>query len=341
MTFLWPGFLSLLVVLPVATGLYLFMLRRRRRYAVRFSSLLLVRDVLPRRSWLKRHLPFGLFLLAMAGLIVALARPANTVRVPVDRATIILALDVSRSMRQQDVWPSRFEAAKNAALSFIQNQDPGVQIGIVAFSGYAQVVQSPTTDPDSLSAAIQSLTLGRGTGIGRGLLEAVDLLVEIEGLVPVAGGESQLGPGVLLPGTYSPYIIILLTDGVNTTGPLPLEAAQEAALMGVRTYTIGFGTPIEVTGESEQPQRSDGNNQFRGFFRRGLDEGTLREVAAMTGGEYYTAESAGELESVFTSLPTNLITRVETTEITVFFAALGALLAALALALSLAWNPLM
>jgi Ca-activated chloride channel family protein len=257
------------------------------------------------------------------------------VSVPTSQTAIILAMDVSRSMRAADIPPSRIEAAQNAALSFIQSQKPGTQIGIVAFAGFAEMVHPPTTDQQALEAAVESLTLGRGTAIGSGLLKAIDVIAEIDPSVAPSVTDSSPGfaPTPVPNGAYAPDIIVLLTDGVATTGPPPLDAAQQAVDRGVRVYTIGFGTDMGSAQFGGQPSGGGG-------FRRGIDEETLKEIAAMTGGTYYEASSASELLDVFESLPTYLITRHEVTEISVAFTAVGVLFAALAIGLALLWNPL-
>jgi Ca-activated chloride channel family protein len=344
MSFLWPGFLLLLGLVPLLFAGYIWALRRRRS-ALRYSSLSLVRAALPRYSRWRRHVPFALFLLALSVLSIAMARPVQIVSVPTGQATILLALDVSGSMRQNDIPPSRLQAAQSAALSFIQSQRPGTEIGIVAFAGYAELIQQPTTDQEALQGAVESLTTGRATAIGSGILKAIDAIAEIDKNVAPSvadsSRESQIPP--VAKGAYAPDIIVLLTDGVATTGMPPLEAAQQAADRGLRVYTIGFGT------ENGSPQFADpggfgggrGGGQFGGRgFRRGIDEDTLKQIADMTGGRYYAASSANELLKVFQSLPTYLITKHEVTEISVVFAAGGALLVALALALALRWNPL-
>jgi Ca-activated chloride channel family protein len=336
MDLLWPGFLALLVVIPLLLIAYIVMLRRRRRYAVRYSSLSLVREALAGQSRWRRHLPFALFLLGLTSLIVALLRPVAIVSVPTSQTAIILAMDVSRSMRAIDIQPSRIEAAKAAALSFIQGQKASTQIGIVAFAGFAEMVHPPTRDQEALETAIDSLTLGRGTAVGAGILSAIDVIADIDPYVArsVRDETQGIAPTPVPKGAYAPDIIVVLTDGVSTTGPSPLEAAQQAVDRGVRVYTIGFGT---ANGSFGGPQP---DSQFGGGFRRGIDEETLKQIAQMTGGEYYSAESAGELTSVFENLPTYLITRHETMELSVAFTALGALLAALAVVLSLRWHPL-
>lgn len=342
MDWLWPGFLLLLGLIPLLVAAYIWMLRRKRRFAVRYSSLSLVRDALPRSSFLRRHLPFALFLLALTSLVIALARPVAIVSVPTNQTTIVLALDVSRSMLQTDVQPSRLAAAEDAALTFIESQASSTRIGIVAFAGFAEMVQTPTTDQEALEAAIESLTTGRGTAIGSGILRSIDVISEIDPNVAPSVGDSFSGdrPEPVPNGAYVPEIIVVLTDGVTTTGPLPLDAAQQALDRGVRVYTIGFGTETgsAIPGEG---RGFGGDPQGRSRFRRGIDEETLKQVAEMTGGSYYTAESAAELETVFRSLPTSLITKHEIMELSVACVAAGVLLAALAIALSLRWNPLL
>lgn len=357
MAFLWPGFLFLLAIIPLMIVAYIWMLRRRRRFAVRYSSLSLVRAVLPHQSRLRRHIPFALFALALAGLLVALARPVSITTVPTDQTTIILAMDVSMSMHFNDIQPSRLAAAEQAAMSFIQRQKSTTQIGIVAFSGYSELIQPPTTDQASLLTAIESLTTGRRTAIGSGILKALDAIAEVDKNVAPSVSDPSTGAGPLpvAPGAYVPEIIVLLTDGVSNTGPLPLAAAQQAADRGVRVYTIGFGTqggPIspdqQQGGGGQGGQGGNGGGLFGGGslfgggggFRRGIDETTLMQIAALTGGTYYPAASANELQSVFQKLPTYLIAKHETSEISVAFVLFGALLASVAVTLSLLWHPL-
>src|SRR5512142_906734 len=180
MTFLWPGFLFCLALVPAMVFVYVWLLRRRRRFAVRYSSLSLVRSaLLPGSQW-RRHLPFGLFLLALASLLVALSRPVSVVTVPTGQTTIILAIDVSRSMCSTDIQPNRLQAAESAAMDFIRNQKPNTQIGIVAFSGFAELIQPPTTDQEALQAAIESLLTGRRTAIGNGILKSLDAIAEVD-----------------------------------------------------------------------------------------------------------------------------------------------------------------
>jgi len=176
MKFLWPAALMALGLIPLLILLFAWQQRRRRRFAVRYSSLSLVRAALPAQSRVRRYLPMALFLLALAGLAVGLARPVAVTRVPAGRATVVLALDVSGSMRSTDIAPSRLAAARQAALGFIDKQKATNQIGIVAFAGIAQLVQAPTTVPDDLQKAIRNLTTGRGTAIGDGIVTALETI---------------------------------------------------------------------------------------------------------------------------------------------------------------------
>jgi Ca-activated chloride channel family protein len=340
-------------LIPLIVGIYIWILRRRRRFAVRYSSLSLIREALPQQSLLRRYLPFALFLLGLVSLILALARPMAYVTVPSGRATIILAMDVSRSMCATDIPPNRLVAAQVAAQSFIDRQESTTQIGIVAFAGFAELIQPPTTDQELLQDAVATLTTARRTAIGSAILESLDTIAEINPDVAPSVGEFSKAPGPtpVPEGVYAPDIIVLLTDGASNRGPWPLDAAQQAADRGVRVYTIGFGTAngsmmncnIGFQGSTDIFSGQDFGGGFGGGgggFRRGIDEETLKEVAEITGGTYYSAESAGELHEVFENLPTYLITKTETTEISVAFTAAGALLAGLAIVLSMVWQPM-
>ncbi len=244
MTFLSSGFLYLLALIPALVAFYVWILHRPHPFAVHYSSLNLLQDVLPRHTGLRRHLPFGLFMTALASLVVALSRPVSIVMVPAAQATIILAVDVSRSMCSKDIQPTRLQAAEAAALTFIRSQKPNTRFGLVAFSGFAELIQAPTTEQDALEIAIQSLLTGRRTAIGSGILKSLDAIAEVDNTVapsvPDASSEVTLTP--FPKGAYAPDIIVLLTDGVSNTGPSPLDAAQQALDRGVRVYTIGFGT---------------------------------------------------------------------------------------------------
>jgi Ca-activated chloride channel family protein len=365
MSFLWSWFLLLLLLIPLIVAVYVWVLRRRRRFAVRYSSLSLIREALPKRSRWRQHLPFALFLLGLASLAVAMARPAAEVEVPLSRTSIILALDVSRSMCATDVSPNRLTVAQDAAESFIEEQADGTRIGIVAFADFAELIVPPTNDKEALQEAIRNLTTAIGTAIGSATLKSIDAIAEINTAVAPSGvnlGGEDGSPGVGEEG-FVPDIIVLLTDGANSRGPLPLDAAQQAADRQVRVFTIGFGTTeIPEMVCTRQQLGSDifgfgsGFGGGRGFgggggfgggfggggggFRRFLviDEATLQGVADITGGSYYRAENADQLLEVFQNLPTEITLQTESLEISVLFVILGAIFAALAIALSLLWN---
>jgi Ca-activated chloride channel family protein len=365
MDLLSPGFLLALGLLPILVAIRVWMLRRRRRSGLRYSSLSLVRDAMPRSSFIRRHLPFALFVLALGSLVLAMARPVNIVSIPAGQTTVILAMDVSRSMCATDIPPNRLLAAEAAASSFIERQGSTTQIGIVAFAGFAELVQAPTSDQEVLLDVVQSLTTGRRTAVGSAILESIDAIAEVdEGVAPSQpeGAPADEAPLPVPRGAYAPAIVVLLTDGASNAGPEPIDAAGQASARGVRVYTIGFGT--EDPGAQNprcglpflgrEPAESDpGAGGFGGFgggggggapggggFRRAIDEATLMAIADATGGTYYPAASADELHKVFESLPTNLITKHEVMEVSVLFVALGALLVALAILVGQAWRPL-
>lgn len=350
-----PGALIALTLLPVLAAIRFWLLRRRRP-AIRYSSLSLVMDAAPRSSWVRRHLPFAVFLLALASLVLAMARPVQIVPVPAGRTTVILAMDVSRSMCATDIPPNRLLAAENAAADFIDRQSGTTQIGIVAFAGFAEIVQPPTTDQEVLLDVVETLTTGRRTAVGSAILKSLDAIAEIDASVapvPADGAPPGEEPAPVPRGAYAPAIIVLLTDGASNAGPPPVEAAEAAAARGVRVYTIGFGTadpnaerpPCGLQFVGNEPNQpgfigGGGGGGGGGGFRRAIDEDTLMAVAEATGGTYYPAESAAELHTVFENLPTDLITRHEVMEISVLFVGLGALLVGLAILLAQAWRPL-
>ena len=356
MSLLWPELLVLLAVLPVLVGVRLWAMRRRRS-GLRYSSLSLIHEAMPRSSRIRRHLPFVLVLIGLASLIVAMARPVSIVPVPTGKTTVVLALDVSRSMCSTDIPPNRLLAAEDAASAFVERQGATTQIGIVAFAGYAETVQAPTNDQEVLLDVIQSLQTGRRTAVGSAILEAINAISEVD--PSVAKSQDGTDPTAVAPpavpkGAYAPAIVVLLTDGASNAGPDPADAAAQAAARGIRVYTIGFGTadpggPTASCG-AQFIGREPGDNggafggggggaQGGGQFRRAIDEDTLRAVADATGGEYYPAESANELEKVFAALPTDLIVKHEVTEISVAFVAIAVVLLFGALMLGQAWRP--
>ena len=357
MDILWPWFLLLLLLIPLAVAFYIWILRRKRRFAVRYSSLSLIREAMPKRPNWRRHLPFALFLLGLAGLIVAMSRPVAQVEVPLSRTTIMLALDISRSMCATDVSPNRLTVAQDAALAFIDDQVEGTQLGIVAFAGFAELVVPPTRDKTLLKDTIVNFSTSIGTAIGSATLKSIDAIAEINPEVDPSGldlGDEKSRSIPTEEVEHQPDIIVLLTDGANTMGANPLDAAQQAADRGVRVYTIGFGTtnPGRTVCSREQMDGDAYDDNFSGFggsfggggdsnrFRRYLllDEPTLQDMADMTGGEYFRAESAGQLLEVFLDLPTQIVLQRETLEISVVFAALGAICIIIAVGLSMKWH---
>ena len=369
MTFTWPLALLSLLAIPALIGAYLLQRRRKRKVAVRYSSVALLRAAMPTKSRWRRLLPMILFLLGLAGLGVASARPQASVTVPLGRTSIILALDVSRSMCATDVEPNRLAVAQDAARTFVKSQPSGTRIGIVAFAGFAELIVPPTTNKGDLVAAIDGLTTARGTVIGAAELKSLDAIAAINPEVaPIgadvgtaAGGASSSSPSTTAPGgkpsgSYVPDIVVLLTDGANTRGIDPVEAAKQAVDRHVRVYTIGFGTtnPTQMVCSAEQ-LGSDGiddggfggavfppSGAGGGFGGAGqylvIDEPTLQQVADMTGGAYFRAQDADQLKTVFAKLPKQVVLQSRNVEISAGFAALGALLVGAAAVLSLLWN---
>lgn len=349
MSFLWSGSLILLALIPLFVVFYLWLLKRRRRYTVRFSSLALVREAASHQSRWRRHLPFIFFLLAMTSLVMALARPVATVEVPSNKATIIMAIDVSRSMCSNDINPNRLEAAKAAAQSFVRSKIEGREIGLVAFAGFAELIQPSTSNVRDLEAAIESLAPARRTAIGSAILRSIDAIAELDDRIEPSDISQAVDEVPQAAAEYVPHIIVLLTDGSSNAGPFPLTAAQQAVERGIRVYTIGFGTNsnnsiMDCGAQFQEGQFGGGGFGFGfggggGGFRREIDEVTLRQIADLTGGAYYAASSASELEDVFQNLPTYFVTTRETIEISAFFTAIAAFLAILAMVLSFLWHP--
>jgi Ca-activated chloride channel family protein len=288
MSFTWPAALFLALSAPAVLGAYLLAARRRRRHAVGYSSLALLRRALPRRSRWRRHIPVALLVASLAVLAVAAARPQLTSEVPVAKTTIILALDTSGSMCLTDVLPDRLTVAQDAAREFVKAQPKGTQMGLVVFAGYAELVVPPTTDHSALQQALDNLSTSPGTAIGAAILKSLDAIAEVDPQVqpignavssaalasPTANGgpgspggatPAGLGAAPKAPkGGYVPDIIVLLTDGANNRGITPLQAVPYAVARRVRIYTIGFGTthiaPFECT-----PQQQGGFAANGGF----------------------------------------------------------------------------
>ena len=346
MTFLWPDSLWLLFAVPLLVGLYVVVLRRRKKLALRYASLSMVREAIGIGQRARRHVPPILFLIGLTLMIVAMARPTALVTLPTQHETIILAMDVSGSMRAVDVQPTRLAAAQEAARAFINDQPHNVKIGIVSFAGPAAVVQAPTENREDLIAAIDRFQLQRATAIGSGILVSLKAIFpEVEFDLRASNPRiqtSDTGKGLSLdnkakgppkdnekpvaPGSYQSAAIILLTDGQTTTGPDPVEAARMAADRGVRVYTVGIGT---VQGEIIG---------WEGWSMRvRLDEDTLKTIANITRGEYFYAGTATDLKKVYQGMNSKMVLQKQQSEITALFVAAAAVFVLLGAGLSLAW----
>ena len=346
MTFESPQALWLLLALPVLIGLYVRLQRRRTRAAVRYASLALIRTAMGARAQWRRHVPPVIFLLAFGALVVAMARPSAVVTLPSEQRTIILAIDVSLSMRATDVEPSRIAAAREAAKTFVQEQPSDVRIGIVAFAGSASIVQKPTGDRKDLIDAIDRLQLQLHTAIGSGIIVSLAALfpedaAELEAANTSARGgrdaprsapidkpksEPKKERKPVPPGSNRSGAIILLTDGRRTTGPDPLDAARLAADRGVKVFTVGFGSA----------DFSSANVDGMSIYMR-FDEETLKAIALATAAEYFHAGSGADLKKVYETLNARYVLEKKETEISALLCALGALLILIAAGLSVAW----
>jgi Ca-activated chloride channel family protein len=326
-SFEWPWALALLLVLPGIVGLYVWMQTRRRRYALRYASVSLVQQAVGKGPGVRRHIPAALYLLAMAALIIALARPQATIPVPSNSGTIILSIDVSGSMFAEDVEPNRMEATKVAAREFVEKQPEGVKIGVVSFSDFGALVAPPSEERKQALEAISRLRPQRGTNIGAGLAVALDAIYEdqADGAPAVTNDPAAARTpqeGIDTP----PASIVLVSDGQSNTGPDPLEIANEAAKAGIKVYTVGIGTPEGTVLQI----------QGRNVFTR-LDETTLRGMAEATGGRYFNAQDEGDLREIYDDLSRERVFEDKETEVTFAFAAAALVLSLAAGTLGLVW----
>jgi Ca-activated chloride channel family protein len=345
MSFSWPWALLALLAVPLLLAARWWLNRRRKRTAVTVSSVAVIRAALPGRTSWKRRVPVWLFLAGLLPLALGMARPQATVSVPSNSTSILLAIDVSGSMCSTDVQPNRFTVATDAARKFIQEQQDGTRIGLVAFSGIAGLLVAPTTDKDALLDAIGTLRTARGTAIGQAILTSIDAIAETNPNVAKTGADlAPTTPAV--PGDYEPDTIVVLTDGSNTTGVDPVTAAEQAAARKVRVYTIGFGTttpaPMVCTADQIGGDSPFGGGPFGGGRGGGrnqeIDEDALTKVADVTGAKYFRAEDADQLVDVLTDLPREFNLRKQEVEVTVWFVLAGALLVFAGVGLSLWWN---
>ncbi len=328
--------LLLLLLMPLCIALYLRLQRQRRRAIASYGSLGMLlqssaQQAGGRKLGLRRHIPPTLFLIGLAILTFALARPKAVVSLPRLAGTVVLTFDVSGSMAATDMTPTRMEAAKVAARDFVERQPTTVQIGVVAFSESGLSVQVPTNDKDAVIAAINRLTVARGTSLAQGIVAAL-------GVIEALDGEKQQGfysnvtptpappPTAMPKGSRTSAAIVLLTDGENTVQPDPLMAAQAAADRGVRVHTVGIGSPTGSTLKVE------------GFtVQTRLDEATLQAISEMTDGAYYNAQNEGELRAIYQNLGTQLIVKPEETELTSILTGIGLLVLLIGGVFSLLW----
>ncbi|CAN5754724.1 VWA domain-containing protein [soil metagenome] len=340
MFFLWPQYLWFLPALALLPAAYVWLQRRRGSAALRYSSLGNVRAATAGRAW-RRHLPPALLLLACIGLLVAAARPVARVPLPWARSSILLAIDVSLSMRVTDVKPSRIVAAQEAAKLFLRELPKNIEVALVSFAGSSTVAQHSTLDRESVATSIDAFQMQLGTAIGDAIVvslaelfpdDRIDLAEMTYGSRPQARSlddkarppPKQITP--VAPGSYGSAAIILLSDGRRTSGIDTLAAAKMAADRGVRIYVVGLGT---VDGDTSTP---DG----MAIYMK-LDEPTLREVARMTGGEYFHAGTAETLRTVYQNLGSRVVVLTRETELTGLMTLLSAIVAMAAAALSMLW----
>jgi Ca-activated chloride channel family protein len=338
--------LWLLLAVPALVAGYILLVRRKKKVALRYASLNMLKDAMGAGQGFRRHIPPLLFLAALAVMIAAVARPAAVITLPSQHETVILAMDTSGSMRATDVEPSRIAAAQAAARAFVADQPRHTRIGVVAFAGTAAVVQAPTQNREDILAAIDRFQLQRATAIGSGILVSLKMLFpdaefdlrswnpradslrdSARGALPdLTGDPKKSAFKPVPPGSYTSAVIILLSDGQSNVGPNPIEAARMAADRGVRIFTVGVGTAEGWV------------LQFEGWSMRvRLDEEALKAIAEVTRGEYFYASTATDLKKIYQALTARLVLETKETEITALFSAAAAVLALLAALLSVLW----
>jgi Ca-activated chloride channel family protein len=331
MTFLWPAMLWFLLSLPLFVLLYIRLQLRRRRLAASYGSLGRLRAANGRPVGYHRHLPPALFMAGLGVLIFSLARPQAVVSLPRLQGTVILAFDVSASMAADDFKPTRIDAAKAAAQEFVDNQPNSVLVGVVAFSDSGLSVQVPTNDKEAVMASIARLAPSRGTSLANGIYATLNTLATLNKAPDTHYYSSQTpeptpSPTPVPAGTYTPAVIVLLTDGENTQSPDPLLAAQAAADRGVRIYTVGIGSAtgadLVVDGFTVHTQ---------------LDEAMLQQISQISGGTYYNAESTQDLHKIYGNINPQLVLKPEKMEVTSLFAGASILILLFGGVFSLLW----
>ena len=316
MTFGAPLVLAGLILIPAAVVAYARYQRHRRKAAAAFASPALLASVAPRRPGWRRHAPMAAFALALAVLIVAAAKPQKTVAVPVQRASIMLATDVSGSMEANDVKPSRLVAARRAAKNFVNGVPRGVNVGVMAFNGRPRVLQSPTPERDDIETALNRLSPSGGTATGDAIASALRVLRQPTGI-------NKKPP---------PSAIVLLSDGASTKGKNPIAAAQEAKRAKIPVYTVALGTPA---GTIEVPR--PGGQGGTEVHRVPPDADSLAQIARASGGQSFTADNASELKRVYQKLGSQLGTEKRKRQLTSSFAGGALVLLLVGAGMSLAW----
>jgi Ca-activated chloride channel family protein len=312
-----PGRLWLLLAVAALAVGYVAMQRRRSRYAARFTNLALLDKVAPKGPGWRRHLPAALFLAMLVPLVLGFARPADEVRVPRERATVVVAVDVSLSMRAADVDPSRLQAAEDAAREFVDGLPEEFNVGLVTFAGGAGVVVPPGTDRAALAAGIERISDGTTGAQGTAIGEAITTSLQAISSADAGRAEADAQP--------PPARVVLLSDGANTAGRDPAVAAQEASAVGVPVDTIAFGT---ASGTIQQGDRT---------LRVPVDGETLRAVAEQTGGGYHEAASSDELRAVYEDIGSSVGFDTDVQDVSARFIGFGLVFAAAAAAASLLW----
>ncbi len=338
MSFTWPWALLALLVLPLLFGAWWLTRRRRKRAAVRVTSIALVRSAAGRGGRWRRRVPVALVVLGLGVLSIGAARPQVTVPVTSSSATIMLALDVSGSMCSTDVKPNRIIAAEQSAGAFIKSQAGGPRIGLVAFASTAEVLMPPTTDTQQLVGALGGLTPAGGTAIGEGIVTSLDAIAQVDPAVAPTGANVRRDSAA----GYADDVIVVLTDGSNNRGIDPLAAAREAAARGVRVYTIGYGTNNPASLSCDGGQFGGYGGLAGGVAAAGgpldADYSALMQISKATGGTFYRAQDASQLNSALGKLPAAFTVVHKHEDLAAGFAALGGLLVAVAVALTLWWN---
>jgi Ca-activated chloride channel homolog len=328
LSFIWIYALSLFVLVPPLVFLYIRVIKRKKKFALRYSSLALVPKIPRNQHRFRRHVPPALGLLAVMVIIFSFSRPTATLVLPFQHGTVILAIDVSGSMSDNDISPTRLKAAQAAAKAFVEKQPPNVLVGIVSFSTEANLVQIPSTNHEDINASIDRLAPQASTAIGDGILTSLNAIFEgvDDKTYQSERKYMQVVPGQPSVGIYAAGAIVLLTDGSSNIGPTPLDAAMKSAERGVRIYTVGMGKA-----KSSSPYNRAGSVDQ-------LDEEILKLIANKTYGEYFRADNSNQLKNIYQEIGIQLINRPENTDLSPFLSGLAAIVAIIAGLLSMIWT---